>query len=177
VERRSPDGIAANAREEETRGQENPAPTGESDDLPEAFGVHGEGLPAKVFSGRQKLDRKAKRQPRFRFYAWYDRVYRADVRPAAGRRVRAHPGSPGVEGVSLEAVEQSEGGVEGFLAAIQRSRRDKTYRPQAGKRVPIPKAQGKRRPRGIPTVRDRVVQTAVQLLLEPIFAADFLDGS
>src|SRR4030043_734400 len=135
AERRSPDGIEADAREEENRLQENLATTEEPEDQPETFRVNGEGLAEKVFSLRQKLYRKAKREPKFRFYALYDRVYRPDVLAAAWRRVRANHGSPGVDGVSIEAVEQSKGGVEGFLEVIHQSLKAKTSRPRPANRV------------------------------------------
>ncbi len=145
--------------------------------LPEAFAVNGRGLPPRVFLLRQKLYRKAKAEPKFRFYALYDRIYRHDVLAAAWALVARNDGAPGVDGVGIADVKARPDGAEGFLEEIRESLRTKAYKPQAVRRKMIPKASGGMRPLGIPTVKDRVVQQATLLILEPIFEADFQDSS
>ena len=128
--------------------------------------------PETIRTLQRKLYAKAKQEPAYRFYALYDKISREDILSHAWRLVRANKGSPGVDGISFEAIESGEG-IETFLRELAQDLKDKTYRAQPVRRVLIPKADGSLRPLGIPTIRDRVAQMAVKLIIEPIFVAGF----
>jgi RNA-directed DNA polymerase len=126
--------------------------------------------PISIRTLQRKLYRKAKQEPDFRFYLLYDKIYRKDILSHAYARVKANKGAAGVDGQSFEVIESQ--GLEKWLEGIRKDLRDKTYKPQPVRRVLIPKPGGGERPLGIPTIRDRTVQTAAKLVLEPILEAD-----
>jgi group II intron reverse transcriptase/maturase len=133
--------------------------------------------PDRIRELQRKLYRKAKQEPNFRFYLLYDKVYRRDILSHAYRLVKANKGAGGVDGLTFEAIEEREGGAEKYLDQIAEELKGKTYRPMPVRRVNIPKADGRQRPLGIPTIKDRVVQMAVKIVIEPIFEADFEENS
>ena len=118
----------------------------------------------------------AKENPRRRFHALYDKVHRGDILWEAWKRVKANGGSGGVDGVTIEHIAK-EVGEERFVGEIQKKLKDGEYSPLPARRKEIPKADGKMRPLGIPAIRDRVVQMATKMVIEPIFEADFKDCS
>lgn len=131
----------------------------------------------KLSSLRHKLHQKAKQEPRFRFYSLYGHLHRHDVLEAAWARVRKNKGAPGVDGVTIDQIVKSEEGPLQLIKQLQEELQDKTYKAQAIRRKYIDKPGGGQRPLGIPTVRDRVVQMAAYLVMEPIFEADFEECS
>ena len=126
--------------------------------------------PAKLQRLQEALYTKAKQEPAYRFYLLYDKVYRTDILAHAYALSKHRGGAPGVDGVTFADIEAA--GVGPWLAAVEEALRTQTYRPQPVRRVLIPKPGGGERPLGIPTIRDRVVQTAALLILQPIFEAD-----
>jgi RNA-directed DNA polymerase len=126
--------------------------------------------PGKIRDLQIKLYRKAKNEPEYRFYLLYDKIYREDILVHAYELARANKGAPGVDGQSFADIESK--GLGEWLTGIREELRNKTYQPQPVRRVLIPKPGGGERPLGIPSLRDRVVQTAAKLVIEPIFEAD-----
>src|SRR5882757_122997 len=131
--------------------------------------------PDKIRNLQRKLYCKAKAEPAFRFYLLYDKICREDILVHAYRLARVNAGAPGVDGMTFARIEEQ--GLEAWLAGLRAELVAKTYRPDPVRRVMIPKANGGERPLGIPTIRDRVIQTAAKIVIEPIFEADFEDNA
>jgi RNA-directed DNA polymerase len=131
--------------------------------------------PDKIRSLQRKLYGKAKAEPAYRFYRLYDKIHRPDILAHAYALARGNDGAPGVDGMTFETIEAA--GLEEWLAALREDLASRTYRPMPVRRVMLPKPGGGERPLGIPTVRDRVAQTAAKLVLEAIFEADLEDNA
>ena len=131
--------------------------------------------PDKIRNLQRKLYCKAKAEPIFRFYLLYDKICREDILVHAYRLARLNAGAPGVDGMTFARIEKQ--GLEAWLAGLRAELVSKTYRPDPVRRMMIPKANGGERPLGIPTIRDRVIQTAAKIVIEPIFEADFEDNA
>src|SRR5258705_1044071 len=127
--------------------------------------------PDKIRNLQRKLYCKAKAEPTFRFYLLYDKICREDILLHAYRLARVNAGAPGVDGMTFAQIEKQ--GLEAWLAGLRMELVSKTYRPGPVRRVMIPQANGGERPLGIPTIPDRVIQTAAQVVIEPILLADF----
>jgi RNA-directed DNA polymerase len=132
--------------------------------------------PNQIRTLQRKLYAKAEPEPAFRFDALYDKVSRADILSHAYDRVRSNRGAPGIDGVTVAAIEAGVG-KDAYLAQLQVELEQKTYRAGGGRRGWISKPDGRERPLGIPTIRDRIVQMALKLVVEPIFEADFCEHS
>ena len=138
--------------------------------------------PIKIRMLQRKLYQKAKEEPNYRFYLLYDKMYREDILAHAYELVKSNQGAPGVDGQTFREIETA--GLEEWLNGLKKDLREKTYQPQAVRRVMIPKPGGGERPLGIAIIRDRVVQTAAKLVLErlgllqdgDVGVGDFSDG-
>lgn len=133
--------------------------------------------PVKIRELQRALYLKTKQEKNFRFYVLYDKVYRNDILSHAYKLVSANKGVCGIDGKTFKSIEEMEGGVERYLIQIAEELKNKTYKPSPVKRVYIPKSDGGRRPLGIPTIKDRVIQMATKIVIEPIFEADFHEYS
>jgi RNA-directed DNA polymerase len=131
--------------------------------------------PEPIRTLQRKLYRKAKAEPAYRFYLLHDKIHRTDILRHAYALARSNGGAPGVDGIAFARIEAA--GLAEWLAGLREDLAAKTYRPAPVRRVMIPKPGGGERPLGIPTIRDRVVQTAAKLVLEPVFEADFEDSA
>jgi group II intron reverse transcriptase/maturase len=129
----------------------------------------------KIQEFQRKLYEKAKANPKYKFYSLYDKTYRMDILEEAYHKAKTNGGTCGVDGETFEEIETN--GRTEYIAVLQRELKEEQYKPKPVKRVYIPKADGKKRPLGIPTVRDRIVQTAFLIILEPIFESDFSETS